>query len=69
MKKFSLNEFWHYIVGTGLIIFGGHWLSGITGIENWAINNGIIGWSALFIYYLIIYIVIDQLLHKLFKLK
>ena len=67
-KKFSINEFWHYVFGTLLIIFGGHWISDITGLEQWTIQNNIIGYIVLFIYYLIVYIVIDQSLHKIFRL-
>lgn len=77
------REFWHYVVGTMLIIFGGHWFSGVIGLEEWAINQGLLfsfnlgqltiplpnfGGIVLFLYYLIIYIIFDQLMHKVFKL-
>jgi len=67
-KQKRLREFYHYLVGTILIIFGGHWLSSITGLEQWAMNNSFIGWVGLFLYYLAIYILIDQSLHKLFNI-
>jgi len=34
-------------------VFFAHWLSGITGIEGLAAKFGIIGWTILFVYYLI----------------
>jgi len=46
-------------------VFFAHWLSGITGIEGLAVKFGVIGWTVLFVYYLIfVYIglkVVDSL--------
>lgn len=67
-KQAKIREFYHYLVGTFLIIFGGHWLSDITGLEQWAMNNDVIGWGGLFLYYLVVYIAVDQALHKLFNI-
>jgi hypothetical protein len=64
-KFFTSNEFLHYIIGTLVIIFGGHELSMRIGLEQWAGETGTTGMAVLFVYYLVIYIFVDQALHKL----
>lgn len=69
-KQKRRREFLHYLIGTLTIIFLGHYISTITGLESWAVEQGLkgLGGIILFVYYLIWYIANDQLLHKIFRL-
>ena len=69
-KSKRFREFYHYVVGTLLIIFLGHFITDITGLEKLAIAEGLwgVGGFYLFLFYLTWYILIDQALHWLFDL-
>jgi len=59
-----MKEALHYIILVFVGVFVAHEVSGITGIESWAINNGIMGMLGLFVYYLAWIVVTDLALQK-----
>lgn len=62
-NKKRLLEALHYVILVFIGVFVAHWLSGITGIEKWAITHGILGWIVLFIWYLAFVYLTDKPLH------